>query len=369
MYSTLPLVKATWTKWLVSFSAVGIPLTWPRHSPAPPVGLAMVAPRGAVIDCTFTAPHVRGHMMTLFKCILCFRDARLMEFLEARVLGLSERARRCLASFGAVHGFRSGPEWASSSHDAGNVCYAGVWEAWKAELPHDACWHARRVTNANSAGNILEGVMGAVWIWQHRRPTLQDAASFHLMLEAEKLTYFHDIVTDAFLSAVAQVGSNLVDWVPWLESAVLSYEAIYSLHPGMQCTRKTYDPARQYTHLDAVRLGHPDGWPFIREGCFPRPARRGGTDTDSAAAPEVVDQPSVPGADDPVPGADASVPVVDTTLSADFMRGWVTGHTDEELIILREILAEEIERRASARRAVPVTMRAATAIAEPEPPL
>ena len=49
------------------------------------------------------------------------------------------------------------------------------------------------------------------------------------MLEAENLSYFHDIVTDAFL----------FDWVPWLESAVLSYEAIYSLHPGMQCTRKT----------------------------------------------------------------------------------------------------------------------------------
>ena len=62
--------------------------------------------------------------------------------------------------------------------------------------------------------------------------------------------------------------------------------------------------------------------------------------------------------------------MVDTTFSADFMRGWVTGHTDAELNILREILAEEVERRASARRAVPVTMRAATAmLAEPEPPL
>ena len=61
----------------------------------------------------------------------------------------------------------------------------------------------------------------------------------HLMLEAENLSYFHDIVTDAFLSEVAQVGSGLVDWVPWLEQAILSYEAIYSLHPGMQCTRKT----------------------------------------------------------------------------------------------------------------------------------
>ena len=81
------------------------------------------------------------------------------------------------------------------------------------------------------------------------------------MLEAENLSYFHDIVTDAFL----------LDWVPWLETAVLSYEAIYSLHPGMQCTRKTYDAARQLTHLDAVRLGHPDGWLFIREGRFLQP--------------------------------------------------------------------------------------------------
>ena len=116
----------------------------------------MVAPRGAMIDCTFTAPHVKEHMITLFKCLFCFRDERLMEYLEARVLGLSERARRCLASFGAVHGIRSGRDWASCSHDAGTCdlreCVGGL--------------EGRSVTNTNSAGNILEAVMGAAWIWQ-----------------------------------------------------------------------------------------------------------------------------------------------------------------------------------------------------------
>ena len=325
-----------------------------------------------MIDCTFTAPHVKEYMITLFKCLFCFRDKRLMEYLEARVLGLSERARRCLASFGAVHGIRSGGDWASGSHDAGNVIYASVWEAWKAELPQHACWYARSVTNVNSAGNILEGVMGAAWIWQHRKAALQDAASFHSMLVAENLTAFHDIVTDAFLSEVAQVGSGLVDWVPWLEQAILSYEAIYSLHPGMQCTRKTYDAARQYTHLEAVRLGHPDGWLFIREGRFPepRPVLRDGAETDSTAAPEVEDQPSVPGEDtedDSVPGEDASAPMEDTTFSADFMRGWLTGFNDAELITLREILEEEEERRQ--RAAATAAADAMRDAAEPEPPM
>ena len=105
-----------------------------------------------MIDCTFTAPHVRGHMITLFKCLFCFRDARLMEYLEARVLGLSERTRRCLASFGAVQrprvGFLQSRRWKCVLRG----CVGGL--------------EGRGVTSANSAGNILEAVMGAAWIWQ-----------------------------------------------------------------------------------------------------------------------------------------------------------------------------------------------------------
>ena len=129
---------------------------------------------------------------------------------------------------------------------------------------------------------------------------------------------------------------------------------------------------RQYTHLDAVRLGHPDGWLFIREGRFrePRLVLRDGAETDSTAAPEVEDQPSVPGEDtedDSVPGEDASAPMEDTTFSADFMRGWLTGFNDAELITLREILEEEEERRQ--RAAATAAADAMRAAAEPEPPM
>ena len=62
----------------------------------------------------------------------------------------------------------------------------------------------------------------------------------------------------------------------------------------------------------------------------------------------------------------------DTTFSADFMRGWLTGFNDAELITLREILEEEEERRQrAAATAAADAMRAATAMladAEPEPP-
>ena len=93
------------------------------------------------------------------------------------------------------------------------------------------------------------------------------------MLAAEELDTYNDVVSDAFLSKVITVGSILRPWIPWLERAILSYDAIYRLHPEMHCTRKAYNMhhERLFTHFEAVRFGHPHGWHFIRSGRLPVP--------------------------------------------------------------------------------------------------
>ena len=207
--------------------------------------------------------------------------------METEILGLSNRERKCLASFGAVHGLASGHDWASRSVDHGHVIYAGVWEAWKAELLLHAYPMATNIVNAVSAGKVIEAMMGATWLSEHEcsrgasQPAtgassggaLRDTTSFRRLLAAEELDTYNDVVSDAFLSKVVTVGSILRPWIPWLERAILSYDAIYRLHPEMHCTRRTYDANIQFMHFEAVRLGHPRGWPFHNTGRFP--LRRG----------------------------------------------------------------------------------------------
>ena len=181
----------------------------------------------------------------------------------------------CLASFGAVNGMASGRDWASLSLDAGNAVYAGVWEAWKAELDWQACPTAASISNVNTAGNVLEAMMGAAWLSEFEGPAaggaLRDAASFLHLLAVEKLHHFNDVVSNGFLFNVINLGAILQPWIPLLECAILAYAAIYREHPGMHCTRKTYDPEIQYKHFEAVRLGHPDGWEFHTNGSPPAP--------------------------------------------------------------------------------------------------
>ena len=228
----------------------------------------------------FTVPAAREHMESFFECVFRFRNAGLMGFLETEILGLSNRERRCLASFGAVHGLASGQDWASRNLDHGNVIYASVWEAWKAELPPDAYPTATSITRAFNAGNVIEAMMGIVWLSEHEGPAmasgaasstrgasqpatgassggaLRDAASFRRLLAAEQLNTYNDVVSDAFLFRVITVGSSLRPWIPWLERAIGSYDNIYGLSPQMHCTRKTYDAETQFMNFEAVRLWH-----------------------------------------------------------------------------------------------------------------
>jgi len=193
-----------------------------------------------------------------------------MGLVETKILGLSNRERKCLASFGAVHGLASGHDWASRSVDHGHVIYAGAWEAWKAELPLHAYPMATNIVNVVSAGNVIEAMMGATWLSEHEcsrgasQPAtsassgaaLLDTTSFRRLLAAEQLNTYNDVVSDAFLFRVITVGSSLRPWIPWLERAILTYDNIYRLSPQMHCTRKTYDAETQFMKFEAVRLWH-----------------------------------------------------------------------------------------------------------------
>ena len=162
----------------------------------------------------------------------------------------------CIASFGAVNGLASGVDWYLHGTDRGDVTYAGVWEAWKSQVPQSLCPTPESVTNANSAGNAIEAVMGVAWLRVHEE-RLAGVKSFSCMLHAERLGYFNDAVTSAFLLKARRAGEALWRWVPVLERAILTYAGICVRAPELHCTRRTYDATLQYARLEAVRFGRP----------------------------------------------------------------------------------------------------------------
>ena len=109
-----------------------------------------------------TPQGIRKHMALLIQSIYELAEGRLLEFIDETLLQLREKERRLLAMYGAVHGLSSGSSWQYISYDATNCIYAGVWEMWQMQLPPN---HrpptAQSMTNCNTAGNAMEGTLGA----------------------------------------------------------------------------------------------------------------------------------------------------------------------------------------------------------------
>ena len=151
----------------------------------------------AVVASARATPATRPHLQQFLATIHVFLDAHLMEYVERTLLSLSERQRRCLASFGAVNGL-SCPNFARSGTDRLNVIYASVWEVWKGEVPTHVGPVAVTVTHACSAGNVIEAMMGAGWLYAYDGQCvggLSDAASFSRTLRAAGFAYFCDVST------------------------------------------------------------------------------------------------------------------------------------------------------------------------------
>ena len=130
-----------------------------------------------------------------------------MGFVERNLLPLLEVERRLLSHYGAVHGLAAGGMWLTNSHDATNGIYGAVWEYWKMDTDSRKFPYCHSITNSNTAGNLLEAIMGLAWIHQHHCGDM-DALSVSRACE-DNVTRF-----------VREWGLAMCAWVPVLEDAI-----------------------------------------------------------------------------------------------------------------------------------------------------
>ena len=85
---------------------------------------------------------------------------------------MPEAVRRLLSHYGAVGGLVAGHQREHKSYDATNVPYATVWEYWKLEEVYKEFLRCRGITNVNTAGNIMEALLGIAWIFAWEKEIL-----------------------------------------------------------------------------------------------------------------------------------------------------------------------------------------------------
>ena len=112
-------------------------------------------------------PAAQRGLQYLFTAVGDMVDLKIMQFVETNLLQLPERVRRLFSHFGAVRGLDAGYLWAHYSHDATNVVYASVWELWKLEEVSGRFPICRSITNVNTAGNVVEALLGIAWIFRY----------------------------------------------------------------------------------------------------------------------------------------------------------------------------------------------------------
>ena len=174
--------------------------------------------------CLRTLPATRPYMESLFQCIYELRGVNLLGFIEQTLLQLRERARRLLAMYGAVHGLASGSSWKSTSYDATNCIYAGVWKMWLMEHPPNQHPWARSITNCNTAGNVMEASLGVVWLHQHCRS--RTPHEFRHYLSCDEYECYKDVAEEVF-NIIHEFGEALLPWVPWIEGAIIGYKGVW----------------------------------------------------------------------------------------------------------------------------------------------
>ncbi len=216
----------------------------------------------ARFGCHSTPAGCKSHMENLLCSIFVFRDAGLLDYIESSVLRLKEKSRRCLAMYGAVRGLASGSSWQSDSYDASNCIYAGVWTTWKGETPWNKCPTAQGITNINSAGNVMEAMLGVAWL--HKHCTARTIDEFRHYLESDDYDYFVEVADEVF-PIIDQFGSALMPWVVWLEEAITAYKGVWDANPQIQCTTRNYNAEVQDAHIEAVRFGFPSAFPFLQQ--------------------------------------------------------------------------------------------------------
>ena len=222
----------------------------------------------AAAACESARPELRDCIQELLLSITTMCHGGVMEYVETIILSLTERRRRCLAAFGALGALEN--PMMNAGHDPTNTCYASVWEIWKAEMPRRSLPVADAVTNAVTAGNVFEAMLGASWLWRHNstpsapaQGCLNNEDAFRRMLEKEGWGVYIPDVDLEFIRRIAMIGRDLIGWVPVVERACTAYARLQSLCPVLWGTRAAYDARVQYAHFEAIRLGYPNATPFL----------------------------------------------------------------------------------------------------------
>ena len=133
-------------------------------------------------------PACQRGLQDLFTAVYHMRDLKMMQWVETKLLNLPEIVRRLFSHFGAVRGYGAGDLWELYSYDATNVVYASVWELWKLEEVKGMYPFCRSITNAQSAGNVVEAMLGIAWIsrYQRDRSSFINESSQFLRLDASQ---------------------------------------------------------------------------------------------------------------------------------------------------------------------------------------
>ena len=212
----------------------------------------MVAAAGATstfCSCSLAYPAAQQGLQELELAVDKMVTGNLMGIVEHNLLSLLERERRLLSHYGAVRGLAAGGMWQTNSYDATNCIYGSVWEYWKMDTNSQKFPNCHSITNSNTAGNLLEAIMGIAWIHQHHCGDM-DALSVSRACE------------DNVARFVDEWGLAMHNWVPVLENAIRGVEKVWHACPWIQTTRRNYDSVLAFTHLEALRLGYPSGRPF-----------------------------------------------------------------------------------------------------------
>jgi len=224
--------------------------------------------KSAVVASEFARPDLRCCIQDLLLSSTTMCHGGVLEYVDINLLGLTERRRRCLAAFGALGALEQ--PFFGAGHDPTNTCYASVWEIWKQEMPRRSLPVASTVTNAVSAGNVIEAMLGASWLWRHNatpsapaQGCLSNEDAFkRMLLQAGWGVYTFDVDSE-FIRSIATIGRDLIAWVPVVERACTAYARLQRLCPVLWCTRAAYNAGVQYAHFEAIRLGYPNATPFL----------------------------------------------------------------------------------------------------------
>jgi hypothetical protein len=222
--------------------------------------------REAKGNCEKAFAPAREGLEKLEYAVLSLTKGRFMDYVETKLLQLSEGARSCLSHYGAQNGLSAGYSWQTKSYDATNVIYAGVWEAWKDVEHFQAYPRCRKVTAVNDAGKTMEAVLGVAWLQVHGRGDL--APELRQRLDDDQMHAFSDVAAEVF-NFVLSDGLEPVRWVLTLERGLKGYNEVWNACPWIRCTTEGYNSVCQRKHIEALHFGFASGTPFIKRGVDP----------------------------------------------------------------------------------------------------